>query len=98
MGPGYTTPWFPLDKATGWTGSVYWRISRSIVQLRGTITGPAFWTDNTLAFDMSVDVIPAWPLDLVVMHANRKPTYLHFDTNGAVTAFRADDGSDGIQL
>ena len=98
LGNGITTPWFPVDKAPGWTGSGYWRLARSIVQLRGTLTGPAGWGDNTLIFDMTPEVIPAWPLDIVVMHANKKPTYLHFETNGGVNAFRADGGSDGIQL
>ena len=97
-GPGFTTPWFLLELGAGWEGNCYWRIARSIVQMRGTLEGPTHWESNTLAFYLPPDIVPAWSLNLVVMHTDGTPTRLRLATNGYAYAYRRSEDDPDLEL
>ena len=99
-GPGVTTPWFTIDLDPDFDGDCFWRVARSITQLRGTLEWdePGSWDDGVEAFDLPGDICPAWPLRLVTPHTNGVMCIVHLATNGTCSLYRGPDGSNNIYL
>jgi hypothetical protein len=93
-----TTPWFALDKATGWTGDAFWRIAAEVVQLRGTLTGPAGWADLATAATLPVDVLPAVTLLLVAVAGDNRAIPVEVTSAGLLRPRRAGQTGDVVRL
>lgn len=88
-----TTPWISIDRAAGWTGTVAWRIASNVVQLRGTLTGPAGWASGVLAAVLPADALPSWQLTLVGISGTGKLIRVLVSPSGELRPYRDDAAS-----